>query len=239
MMTTAQGNNPLPSRERDLRTRRRSWRPWIHQHQARLLLLAILLLIIVSPLADLWPGGQLLFALPAILIALAVVHYGRASRLTFRIALTLALGWLITLPSLGLFHIGPLWSTALMMILNILMLMMMSRQFIGAEHINIETMCAALSGYLLIGTIWSQSYFIISRFHSAVFAIAGTDRLSSSTLLYFSLQTLTTLGLGDILPTNSFVRMLVVVETIIGQFYLAAVIGRLASLIRSEPLKSK
>jgi voltage-gated potassium channel len=44
------------------------------------------------------------------------------------------------------------------------------------------------------------------------------------------LQTLTTLGLGDILPVDPFVRMLVVNEAIIGQFYIATVIARLATL---------
>ena len=117
-----------------------------------------------------------------------------------------------------------------MLALNVVMLLMMGRRFIGAKQIDLETMSAALSGYLLIAAIWSKIYFLIIQIDASAFVVGHSAHLNSSTLLYFSLQTLTTLGLGDILPVDPFVRMLVVNEAIIGQFYIATVIARLATL---------
>jgi voltage-gated potassium channel Kch len=47
------------------------------------------------------------------------------------------------------------------------------------------------------------------------------------TLAYFSLVTLTSVGYGDIIPGSGIVRSLAVVEAIIGQFYIAVLIGEL------------
>ena len=46
-------------------------------------------------------------------------------------------------------------------------------------------------------------------------------------LSYFSLVTLTTLGYGDITPLSHGTRGLAVVEAIMGQFYIAVLIGDL------------
>jgi hypothetical protein len=51
-----------------------------------------------------------------------------------------------------------------------------------------------------------------------------------SSLFYFSLTTLTTLGYGDILPLKSLARSLATMEGLIGQLYPAVLIGRLVSL---------
>ncbi len=213
---------------------RRSWRHWIRAHEARLFLIALLLLTLLSPLADLWRYGHLLLAPPVVLIVLTTVHYGQASRRTFWIALAAAMGWVVTLPGVGPFPANPWWSSLLMIVLSLLMLTMMGRQFIGARAVNVETMFAALSGYLLLAVLWSQLYALIAAVRPDAFSFGGHSSQKLYSLMYFSLQTLTSLGLGDILPVDPFARMLTVVETVLGQFYLAAVIGRLASLARPE-----
>ncbi|ACO32785.1 ion channel family protein [Acidobacterium capsulatum ATCC 51196] len=219
---------------RGARSSRHSWRHWIRVHEARLFLVALLLLTLLSPLADLWKYGRLLLGPPVVLIVLTTVHYGQASRRTFWIALVAAMGWLVTLPGVGPFPANPWWSSLLMIVLSLLMLAMMGRQFIGARSVNVETMFAALSGYLLLATLWSQIYALIAAVRPEAFHFGGSGPPKLYSLMYFSLQTLTSLGLGDVLPVDPFARMLTVVETVLGQFYLAAVIGRLASLARPE-----
>jgi hypothetical protein len=46
-------------------------------------------------------------------------------------------------------------------------------------------------------------------------------------LTYFSFVTLTSVGYGDITPGSRTVRSLAVLEAIIGQFYIAVLIGEL------------
>ena len=48
--------------------------------------------------------------------------------------------------------------------------------------------------------------------------------------IYFSFETLTTLGFGDILPVQPVMKSLVILEGLIGPLYLAILIGRLVSV---------
>jgi hypothetical protein len=50
------------------------------------------------------------------------------------------------------------------------------------------------------------------------------------TMLYFTLTTLTTTGLGDITPVHSFARNPTNLEAIIGQLYPATILARLVTL---------
>ena len=49
-------------------------------------------------------------------------------------------------------------------------------------------------------------------------------------LRYFSFVTLTTVGYGDITPRSDAARTMAVLEAVMGQFYLVALIGRLIGL---------
>jgi Na+/H+-dicarboxylate symporter len=51
-----------------------------------------------------------------------------------------------------------------------------------------------------------------------------------ATVLYFSLTTMPTTGYDDIAPVDPFVRSLANLESVLGQFYLAITVARLATL---------
>ena len=51
-----------------------------------------------------------------------------------------------------------------------------------------------------------------------------------SRVAYYSFVTLTTLGYGDILPTNHIAEFFVYMEAIIGVFYMAIIVSSLISL---------
>ena len=52
-------------------------------------------------------------------------------------------------------------------------------------------------------------------------------------------MTLTTLGYGDILPLSDRARSLVYVEAVIGQIYLAVLVGKLVGMYVSESNREK
>ena len=58
----------------------------------------------------------------------------------------------------------------------------------------------------------------------------ASGSVQDSTFFYFSIVSLSTLGYGDILPISNFARNMAMLETILGQFYLAFVVARLVSL---------
>jgi hypothetical protein len=56
------------------------------------------------------------------------------------------------------------------------------------------------------------------------------DSMATSTLIYFSITTFTTLGYGDIVPVSSAARVITGFEAIVGQLYVAIVVARLVAL---------
>jgi hypothetical protein len=93
----------------------------------------------------------------------------------------------------------------------------------------------AVAAYLLIGMIWSLAYYLVALWIPGAFSIQGPiaqgDRESlQSQLFYFSFVTLTTLGYGDIVAVHPIVRMLVILEGVVGQLFPAILIARLVSL---------
>jgi hypothetical protein len=210
----------------------RALRARLDGRQPTLILVAFLLLIVVSPVRVMWSHSDLLLAPPIVLVVLAAVHHSRAGRRVFLLLLGLALTWLASIPSIGLLPIGEVGAEAIMLVIDVVTLIMMVRHMTIAQEPDWETVSAALSGYLLIGATWTQIYALFVALDPTAFAISPTQRMNPDLILYFSYQTLTTLGFGDMAPVNPFVRMFAVVEAIFGQFYVATVIARLVSLAR-------
>jgi hypothetical protein len=93
----------------------------------------------------------------------------------------------------------------------------------------------AVAAYLLIGMIWSLAYYLVALWIPEAFSVQGPfapgERESlQSQLFYFSFVTLTTLGYGDIVAVHPIVRMLVILEGVVGQLFPAILIARLVSL---------
>lgn len=70
-------------------------------------------------------------------------------------------------------------------------------------------------------------------------AAAGTAEASPTEAglakwVYFSFITLTTVGYGDITPITPAARNLVILEALIGQFFVAVLVARLVRLLRTQ-----
>ena len=93
----------------------------------------------------------------------------------------------------------------------------------------------AVAAYLLIGMIWSVAYYLVALWMPGAFSIHGPSASGDaeslqSQLFYFSFVTLTSIGYGDIAAVHPIVRMLVILEGVVGQLFPAILIARLVSL---------
>jgi hypothetical protein len=95
------------------------------------------------------------------------------------------------------------------------------------EHVTIDTIFAALSGYYLLGFSWALLYTLVDSIAPGSFSAPLGPDLSAST--YFSFATITTLGYGDISPIAPLPRALATTEALVGQVYMAVLIARLVS----------
>src|SRR5688572_10420263 len=110
------------------------------------------------------------------------------------------------------------------------------------ERVSMEKVLGGVCAYLFIGSIWGFLYMLIVLVDPDAFrgATLGTPSgsngifnwydLELAEFTYFSYVTLSTLGYGDITPRSVAAQMLVWMEALIGQIYLAVLIARLVSL---------
>ncbi len=114
-----------------------------------------------------------------------------------------------------------------------------------AERINLNTVCAAISAYLLLGLLWAIGYSLLGLLAPGSFSFSaapgGGAMLfgggQSATPLYYSFATMTTLGCSDIAPATSTAKMLTTVQAAMGQLYVAVLIARLVGLHVTQTLR--
>jgi voltage-gated potassium channel len=106
--------------------------------------------------------------------------------------------------------------------------------FTGSVDLN--KIIGAVALYLLIGFIWSLLYTILLEFSPN--ALTGMeagpwyDNMPITT--YFSFVTLTTLGYGDISPATPLSEVFVILEAVMGMFYLAVIVASLVGSFRHK-----
>ncbi len=107
------------------------------------------------------------------------------------------------------------------------------RDIFSMEDITNDTIYGSILLYLLIGFFWSTFYYLVYQIEPTSFA--GVDPQSSQAdLTYFSFTTLTTLGYGDITPTQPWTRSITNAESIFGMMYPAIAIARLVGLYQNR-----
>jgi len=92
----------------------------------------------------------------------------------------------------------------------------------------------AISIYLLVGLAFGNFYCYYTMNNSQAFFLPPNDTGNIQfDLMYYSFITLTTTGFGDIQPLMKIPRLLAILETIFGTFYIAVIIGRLVGMGKS------
>jgi len=103
----------------------------------------------------------------------------------------------------------------------------------GPGRMTAHRVHGAVVLYLAMAILFAWVYRLIAAYIPGAFT--GMDfRLGDiSTVypfMYYSLTTLTTLGFGDIVPVNPLARGATTAEAVIGQLYLAIILGRILTL---------
>ena len=112
------------------------------------------------------------------------------------------------------------------------------------REVTFDTIAASICAYVLLAVLWAMVYTIQELAVDGSFRYANEDEggtmhfggTESIYALYYSFVTMTTLGFGDITPTNPSARMLTAIHAVTGQLYLAILVARLVGLhIASRP----
>ena len=107
-----------------------------------------------------------------------------------------------------------------------------------ASLVDGNILCGAASLYLMIGVLIGFIYSLIELLYPGSFTIIppsgqttpSPDKVHAGWLIYFSLTTLTTVSMGDMVPSTDIARSMVVLEAIIGQILIVLMMARLVGL---------
>lgn len=133
------------------------------------------------------------------------------------------------------FIIGLISAFILLLIIVIVIL----RNIVCADEIEVDTIFGGIATYLLIGVTWALLYYIVDVLVPQAFII--NTAVQDQTLVlsgesdfgfynYFSLVTMTSLGYGDIIPAHPVTRALATYQVIAGQMFIAILVARLVGL---------
>lgn len=103
-------------------------------------------------------------------------------------------------------------------------------------RVTLETLRGVVGAYFMVAILFAYIYYLIEFItpgsflipHQATNIFSYAEDLSE--LIYFSFITLLTIGYGDVVPLKSYSQTAVIIEGIIGQFYIAILVARIVSV---------
>ena len=206
----------------------------LRQYRSELLLFALIAEIVVSPLADAHPVFGAALAVFILLMLLLGASYLTHSKVIQWVGLPLAGIWIVAriLEAFGnenrfYTHLAPVAGLAL----SCAVLWALLRHFRSSHIVTRNLIAEAFINYLVIAIAFSQLYWVLNHFLDHPFNQA-IPRDQTSTLLYFSMITLSSVGYGGIVPVNPYVRFIAALESMTGIFYLAVIVARIVSSYR-------
>ena len=110
----------------------------------------------------------------------------------------------------------------------LLTLIAVLRRVLIHQEVTLETICGALSAYLLLGLMFSAVYGAMADLGDQQLFVQVAEP-SIPLRQYFSFTTLTTLGYGDVTAATDIGRAVATLEAICGQIFLVTLIARLVA----------
>ena len=223
--------------KRHVERARQGWRKWIDSDNSLAALLFFLVVygFFIYPLAGrdgrTEPIAAWSFSLVLILGVLATTkHKGARTGMVVLAVLAFTSHWLHYYIREHAVHV--ISAAAAAVFFGVLAWLITARVF-RSGGINIYRIYGAVAVYLLLGILWGQLYVMAYLLDPSSFYFDPSTQRGEppiSELIYFSFITLTTLGLGDIVPVGSTTRSMVSLEALVGQLYPAVLLARLVTL---------
>jgi hypothetical protein len=191
---------------------------------------------VVVPMVNLSHLGQLVlsltFALTLTFGAFATIQHHTCRYLV--VGLTASTFTVDVITELGRTRSLATIDTALKLTCLSILVFMTLKRTLRPGRITGYRVTGGIAGYLLIGLLWSFGYqLLVQCVPDALHFEADSVNVRSeqpNPLIYFSFVTLTTVGYGDVKPVHPIARSLCVAEALVGQLYLAILIGSLVGM---------
>lgn len=201
------------------------------------LLTALLLFLLVNPFLTYNKQEMFVFGALFTLVILFCVYIIQHDRWLIVSALVLAALTLVSYWSSRLTQIPHqimIVEHSLTVAFFLLITITVLKHVIQDKKVNLNTLCGAISGYMLIGIVWTFIYSLIELTNPHAFNISplneGSLQSRTQLFIYYSFTTQSTLGFGDITPVSNIAKTFSWLQAVFGQIYLTVWIAQLVGL---------
>lgn len=210
------------------------------------LLFGLILLLFTGALLEYFPGDTGPIIMQGATVAALIIGTGGQQKnrnhlvtsIIFIVLMVLMVvaGLLIDRAGFGYLHL------LLLLCFLVWMTWLAVRQVLFTGSITSNDIVGAICIYMLLGLIWAILYLLLALTTPGAFnglpQAPWLDNFAAA--VYFSFVTITTLGYGDISPALPVARFLVIMEAIVGVFYMAILVASLVGVrmsVRDEKNK--
>lgn len=202
------------------------------------LLFTVIFAVFVLPvLPSLWHRSFIRIAYTIIYFSAILSLENRKYPLIALLLSTFLIEWISSLLDLPLLLVVAKFVNILFFFVIVVSLI---RQIAMARKVSAGVILGSLTGYLLLGLIFSIFIIFIMQRDPGAFsspqkqAVETEESINTSVPLYFSFVTLATLGYGDIIPLKPYSRSLATLIAVMGQFYIAIIVALLVGKFSAQ-----
>ncbi|MBM4113224.1 MAG: hypothetical protein FJ253_07595 [Phycisphaerae bacterium] len=203
---------------------------WMRANRNLLLFLVVLLMIVLMPAYQNDRIGEVTFAVMNLMIVATSALTNGAWRALYwtsviigagaiaaaGLAFSLELDWLFV----------PGWSLAA--IVHLLSIVRLISEIFHARSITRDHLFACANAYLLMAVAWCYLYALLQFVDPGALSGFGARKsLHPADAMYFSFNVVTSVALTQVLPTNAWAKMVVLLQELASVLYMAFVISRL------------
>ncbi len=202
--------------------------------RAMFLLITVILSFFLAPLLENYRVGDFVLLLNLYLTLIAATLELRERPYVFWSAIPVAAISMVLLwtshyhPTFRLRVANGIVLTAFLALVSVSMFIYLGRK----GEITRGRLFVSVSLYFLIALTWYALYGLIDTLQPGSFAdgsVVMAKGVPASVLMYFSLETITTVGYGDVVAVTPLARMLATLEAAAGVLFIAITVARLVA----------
>ena len=205
----------------------------MRDHPSAILLVAQLVVVLAYPFLDGHVAGRAVVGVVQMVVVLSAVRAVRRTPALSWVAVTLG-GPAMVFTILEAIDPDLDWAVLLSAAFHVPFYLFVSyamvRYLFHDDKVTRDELYATGAAFTVVAWAFAYVYAAAQVVWPGSFAGTSGSEQSWYELLYLSFTTLTSLGLSDIVPVQDHARSLVMVEMVVGVFYVALVVARLVGL---------
>jgi hypothetical protein len=208
------------------------WLDFTRRTPCLVLLVVQLAGVLLYPFMETTYAGRAAFSLFGLLVLGLTIIALRATPFLTWVAATAALP-AATLLVLSIVIDKPalyVWSAAFEMVIYFYAALSMLAYMLHDDEVSTDELFAIPAVFTLLAWAFAYLYVVVQALDPHGFNPGGQGSRSWMELLFLSFTTLSSTGLSDITPISGHARSVVMLEQVVGLFYVAMVVTRLVAL---------